>query len=350
MKVIILGDTHMGARSGDLDFVNYFNKFYSEFLYPYMKEHNIKNVVQLGDYFDNQTNLGLVAWEASKPVWVEEFRKNGFFMHVLVGNHDIPYRNTLRVNSPELILSEYTDSFKVISEPTTITFDDGYSFDVVPWICKENEESVLAFIKKQQSPVLLGHFAIEGFPMYKGGTVDRHGLSMKIFDQYPFVFSGHYHTRSSSGNIEYTGVPYEMTWSDYGDPKGFVVFDTENQTTEFVENPYTMFEKIQYSEDLDTKTLDITGKIVKVIVVDRGDIKKYNKFLAWAKDQPTKELIIDECVSDTSAVSEVDLTEVDWASDTEEYIKKVVDVTETDLSKDDVVAYLSELHQRASAI
>lgn len=349
MRVILLGDLHMGARGGDLDFVRYFNKFFTDVLFPYMKKNNISYIVQAGDYFDNQTSVDTTAWRESKPVWINELQKNNFQMAVLVGNHDIAYRNTLRVNTPELILSEF-DNIQVIKEPTTLTLKDGYSFDIVPWICEENKEEIFSFIEKQASSVLVGHFSIEGFPMFKGGAVEKKGLSRSLFENYPFVFSGHFHSKSSGGNIDYLGVPYEITWADYSDPKGFHVFDTVNQTVEFVVNPHTMFEKISYSEDLDLDTIDIQGKIVKVIVKNRGDLNKYNKFLEKIKSIGTKDLIIEEQVNDTSKVSDTDLTEIDWVEDKILYIEKAVESATTDLDKDTVVSYMSDLHQRSLAL
>ena len=42
MKICILGDTHFGARGDSLDFHKYFEKFYRDILFPYLKENNIK--------------------------------------------------------------------------------------------------------------------------------------------------------------------------------------------------------------------------------------------------------------------------------------------------------------------
>lgn len=340
----------MGARSGDLDFARYFNDFFTDQLYPYMKKNNIEIIFQLGDYFDNQTSVDTTAWKECKPVWVDQLIENNFKMIVLVGNHDIAFRNTLRVNTPELILSEI-ENIQIISEPMSIELDNsGYSFDVVPWICAENKDEILTFIKKQASPVLMGHFAIEGFPMHKGGIVDKKGLSRSLFENYPFVFSGHFHTKSQNGNIDYTGIPYQITWSDYGDPKGFHVFDTENQTVEFVENPLVMFEKIIYDDgcDYDIKTLE--NMIVKLIVKNRGNIKTYNSFLDKLKNIKTKELSIQEQVTDMSELENADVGEIDWVNDKLIYIRKVVEATETDLEKETVVEYLSSLHDRSVSL
>jgi len=68
------------------------------------------------------------------------------------------------------------------------------------------------------------------------------------------VMSGHFHHKSTTQNIEYLGCPYELTWSDYQDPKGFHVYDTETRELEFIRNPYSMFNKIFYNDE--GKTLD----------------------------------------------------------------------------------------------
>lgn len=347
MKVILLGDLHMGARGGDLDFAAYFNRFFTDVLYPYMEEHNISTIIQAGDYFDKQTSLDYDPWKMSKPVWVDEVIKRNYRMYILVGNHDIAYKNTLRVNSPDLILYTYAPHIQVLSEPTNLNLD-GYSFDVVPWICKENQDRILSFMKRRdRGSAVIGHFSIEGFPMYKGGQVEKKGLPKSTFEHYPFVFSGHFHTKSSDGNISYLGVPYEITWADFNDQKGFHVFDTEMQTVEFVPNPYTMYEKLLYSEGMVLDSETLTGKIVRLVVTDRGNLKKYNAFIDELKKMPLKDLDIVETTTDIKSVSEVNVDDLDWINDTETYIKNVVDTLETDLDKSLLSDYMIALHNRA---
>lgn len=346
MKVILLGDLHMGARRGDLDFANYFNKFFTETLYPYMEKNGIDTIIQAGDYFDDQVDLGLAAWKQCKPIWIEQLISKKYKMIVLVGNHDIQYKNTLKANSPELILSDFYPNIEVISKPTTKVLD-GYNFDIVPWICKDNKEEIDSFIKKQNGSCLIGHFAIEGFPMFKGGTVDKTGLSPSYFENYPFVFSGHFHTRMEKNNISYIGVPYEITWSDFGDPKGFYVFDTQNQTYQFVENKETIFYKFEYQEGMILDESDVSGKIVKMIVKDRGNIKKYNIFVEQLKTLPTKDLDILEMDYDDSEIESKKLEEIDWVSNTTEYISEAVNNIQTDVDKTKIVTNMERLYQRA---
>ena len=54
MKLVILGDTHFGARGDSLDFHKFFQKFYDEVFFPYLLENDIKIVIQLGDLFDRR--------------------------------------------------------------------------------------------------------------------------------------------------------------------------------------------------------------------------------------------------------------------------------------------------------
>ncbi len=84
--------------------------------------------------------------------------------------------------------------------------------------------------------------------MYKGVVGNDHGFDSKLFDKFDVVMSGHFHHKSTKGNINYLGAPYEMTWSDYNDPRGFHIFDTESRELTFIQNPFPMFHKVLYDD------------------------------------------------------------------------------------------------------
>ena len=81
----------------------------------------------------------------------------------------------------------------------------------------------------------------------------------------------------------YLGAPFEYTWSDYNDERGFTILDTETLETIYIRNPYTMFEKLVYSDvNQDNvmeyfKSRDIAGKIVKLIVKNKNSPYIYDK-------------------------------------------------------------------------
>ena len=54
MKTAIITDTHFGARNDNIAFSRFFTKFYENIFFPYLKEHNIKNLIHMGDVFDRR--------------------------------------------------------------------------------------------------------------------------------------------------------------------------------------------------------------------------------------------------------------------------------------------------------
>ena len=41
-----------------------------------------------------------------------------------------------------------------------------------------------------------------------------------------------------------------MYWNDFGDVRGFHLFDTQNTKLKFIPNPFKMFEKIYYNDSM----------------------------------------------------------------------------------------------------
>ena len=117
----------------------------------------------------------------------------------------------------------------------------------MPWINPQNEVYALGMMGETRADTLLGHLEIDGFQMYAGHE-SQGGLSKVEFQRFDTVMSGHFHHKSDDGQIFYLGCPYEITWSDYNDPKGFHVFDTETRELHRILNPYKMFSKIYYDD------------------------------------------------------------------------------------------------------
>ena len=122
--------------------------------------------------------------------------------------------------------------------------------------------------------------------MYRDGLACQNGLTPEMFSRFDVVCSGHFHHRSKMENIQYLGCPYEMTWSDYNDNKGFHVFDTEKRTLTFIQNPYRLFHKIVY-DDSKMSLTDVmkkdysfyTDTYVKVIISSKNNPYMLDKLL-----------------------------------------------------------------------
>lgn len=295
--------------------------------------------------FDSRVNLTYKAFHKCRPVWFNKMGDLGITMHVLLGNHDIAYRHSLEINSPELLLGEF-NHIKIINKPTQIELDK-LKIDIIPWMCDENEDEIKEFVKrKDRGSILCGHLELSGFALSKG--VEAHGgISSSVFDGYNLVFSGHYHTHSEKGNIIYTGIPYEITWSDYNDPKGFFVYDTDKNTYEFVRNSITMFDKIYYNNGSKTDIQTLKGKIVKAIVSEKQDPVLYERWLDSIRLVGPYELTT---IENDSAIMDGELDDSIQIEDTPTLIGSYIDQIDTSVSKNELNKYMQALYFEALTI
>ena len=344
-KFVVLGDTHFGVRGDSLKFHAYYEKFYSQCLFPYMKEHGIDLIIQLGDLFDRRKFINFNTLAECKRYFFDELVNNNIQLVTLLGNHDIFWKESLSVNATGLILGEYDDNIMLIDKPYVYPLS-GTKIDLIPWICKENENDVFEFIDRSKSDICVGHFEIAGFPMYRGMHAEE-GLSHDMFAKYERVWSGHYHTRSKAENIEYVGTPYEMTWQDAGDPKGFSVFDTETREFTFVQNPFTIHEKLTYDEDADMlwpKQCNLKDKYVKVVVVNKKDLYKFDRYINELYEQEPYEVKI---IEDLSEFNEGTIDAEINLEDTISILGNYIDSVQTEGDKEAIKTFVKGLYIEA---
>ena len=332
MKLAIITDQHFGARKG-ADYIHrYFKKFYDNTFFPYLEKNKIDTVVDMGDTFDNRRNIDLATLEWTKKNYYDRLQAMGITVHTIVGNHTAYYKDTNEVNTVELLLKEY-DNVEVYSEPTTVNIG-GLDILMLPWINEENKLQTLEMMDTTSADVIMGHLELNGFVATRGHTME-HGMDTKIFDKFYRVYSGHYHTRSNDGKIFYIGNPYQLFWNDCNDKRGFSFFDTETFELEFVQNPYTIFEKVYY-EDTNYKlynTTDLKDKIVKLIVRKKSDQLQFEKFVDKVYKSGVHDLKIVENLDVYDEEVELDSEKVE---DTITILNKYVQDSDFELDKEKV--------------
>ena len=350
MKIALLGDVHVGARNDNLAIHDYFEKFYNEVFFPYLLEHKIDTIVQFGDLFDRRKYINFVSLNRSKKYLFNPLRDYGITMHVFVGNHDTAFKNTNEVNSPELLLTEYPN-IHVYSDPVDINFD-GTPITLLPWVCSGNIQQCLDHIKNTPAQILFGHLELAGFEMHRGAVNDHGQFDNEILSKFDVVCSGHFHHKSSRGNIHYLGTPYEMSWSDYNDPRGFHIFDTETRELEFIRNPNVIFNKVHY-DDADKAMDDVVGidfaryrgTYVKVIVRNKTNPYWFDMFVDRLEKAGTVDI---QVVEDHLNLNLEDDSEiVNEAEDTLTILRKVVDGIEANVPKKDLDLFLTNLYNEA---
>lgn len=345
MKIVLLGDTHFGVRNDSKSFHSYYQKFYDEVFFPYIDENKIEYVLQLGDLFDRRKYINFLTLSESKKYFFDRIENKGIRLISLLGNHDIFWKESLSVNSPELLLQSY-NYIDIIQQPSTIKCA-GLSIDMIPWICKENESKVAEFINNTKSKICIGHFEISGCTLMPG-VESPEGIDIGLFKKYNKVFSGHFHTQSIKDNVQYVGTPYQLMWSDYNDPRGFHVFDTDTLETTFIKNPNEIFVKYYYNESkedprsIDTETF--RDKIIKIIVVDKKDFTLFDNFIDKIYQKSPIDLKIVEDLSEFESSAVDDSINLE---DTMTLLSEYVEGLETDADKHRLKNILREIYVEA---
>ncbi len=353
--IAVLGDTHFGMRGDCRQFHKYNRKFYDEVFFPYIKSKGIKTIIQTGDLFDRRKYVSYNTLYLAKKYFFERLVEEDLHMIVYPGNHDIFYRNTLDVNSIDLVLDEYIASGVITNYRKPVTVElDGTAVDFIPWICADNEKEIFDFIKTTKSAVCFGHFEIAGFEMDRG-AVCHDGMNREAFVNYEMVVSGHFHHKSTDGQIYYVGTPAQMTWADYGDPRGFHVFDTKTRDLIFVRNPNEMFHKIVY-DDREETLESVNNKnyaqyaetTVKLIVASKTNPVLYDIFLDHLYKVDPIEVNIVEDFTDYAEISDSDI--IDQSDDTITTIEKMIDGIELGLDKTKLKILMRELYMESLKI
>lgn len=351
MKIAILGDTHFGAKNDSVILHSHMEKFYKDIFFPYLKEHQIDTIIQLGDLFDKKKGVNFLTLTNSKDYFFDMCAKESITLHINVGNHDTYFKNTNEINAANLLLNEYKN-IQVYTNPLDIEIG-GCGFLIIPWICSDNQERVETLIKNTKAQIAIGHLELSGFAMYQGGALNAHGQDPNIFSKFDMVLTGHYHHKSTNNNIHYLGTPYELTWSDYNDQKGFHIFDTDTRELTFIKNPYILHNKILYDDegkDLDD-ILNISDDLfkdcyVKVVVLNKTNPYYLDLFVKKLEDDGA----IDVKVVENPLVMELNNIEVGEVEDTITILHTVVDEVDTSIPKEDLKGLLTSLYYEAEGL
>ncbi len=348
MKIALITDTHFGARNDNVNFNEYFYNFYEGLFFPYLQQNNIKHCIHLGDLMDRRKFVSYRILKDFRERFIQPFNYLKINLHILVGNHDIYFRNTNDVNSLQELLGERHDNIHLYPEAQEVDFD-GFPILMMPWINPQNEIYSFGMMDETKADTMMSHLEVVGFEMH-GGHTSESGFDKEQFKRFDTVFSGHYHKKSDDGQIYYLGTPYQMTWSDYNCSKGFHVFDTETRELTRIVNPQKIFEKIYYDdtqEDYDGHDVDqYKSKYVKLVVVNKNDLYKFDKFTDKLFKADCHEVKIIEDFTDLDANTVSDDI-VENTQDTMTLLGKYIDDLDVNLDKTKLKGDISKLYHEA---
>lgn len=278
MRIALITDLHFGARNDSPALLLHQKKFFTEQFIPYVadEKNQIGAVFCLGDTFDKRKQSNHLSIHEAKQSLFGPISDLNKPFYVLVGNHDAYFKNTIEVNTPNICLKEYKNVV-VIDKPCEDLLDSNRIL-FLPWICPDNWEATKKMLHSTKAKICCAHLQLSGFEMHRGSPVSE-GMPVSLFEKFDMVLTGHFHHRSVKDNIYYLGTPYEMTWADYDDPRGFHVLDDDTLKLEFHENLNHLFNVIEYND----KNYSSEEEMLHVL---RCEANQFVKIRVNAKEHP----------------------------------------------------------------
>lgn len=313
MKRIIVTDTHLGYKKSSIKYLELMFWLFEE-IGKYAEENNIKELIHMGDLFDNRKNMSLMTLHYARRIGLNlrgRFEKSYF----ILGNHDLYYKDRYLPNSCELFHGmEHID---VLYEPTEVD-----NMILVPWLVEEGDFLVpdewMKPFRETQVEYCLGHFEINGAKMnVSGREAENCKWSFSDFSKFKQTFSGHFHTPGEySHNVHYLGASHHMDFNDFG-PRGWHVFDDETGELEFVEwHGYPKYVKwVAKPDNIIGKEFE--GQVVQVIFQeDYGttvnnqiiqEVYNTNPYQVFTKYTFTKKVVDDKVEEDVQLQGPIEI-------------------------------------------
>ena len=348
VKIALLNDTHWSARGDSQIFLDYFMKFFDDVFFPYLKENDINTIVHAGDFMDRRKFVNFNSLHQVRTGFIERLKKERIEMHCILGNHDVYYRNTNKVNS---LVELFSDDMIIYEEPQVINFD-GLDIALLPWVNKENYDESVEFIKTANAPILIGHLELDGYQVMRGIN-HQGGMDSKLFNRYEKVLSGHFHCRQEKGNVYYLGTQYQITFSDLNEKKGFHILDTDTREVAFIENPHQMFLETIYNDsegpiDVDAiNTTNMKDCYVRLIVESKSHSYSFDRFLDKLYDSGVAKITTVEEIIDSDKEDEELL---DLAQDTVTLINNEIESIDEVKDKSRMKKLIKDLYMESLSL
>lgn len=350
-KIALITDTHAGVRNDNPAFQQYQKRCYEWFL-DYLEKHKIQHVIHLGDIYDRRKYVNFLSAKRVREDFLDPLEDRCIETHIIQGNHDSYYKDTHEVNALDELLAGRYSFITTHSLPNIINID-GLDIQIMPWITKTTYDVSMDVINYPRAEILMGHLELNGFQMHRGAISD-HGYDRSIFDKFDKVFSGHYHHRSTIGNVSYLGAFAEYTWSDYNDDRGFSIFDTETRQIEFLKNPYKMFRIAKYDDVANPNIIEkiqgtdfskYANTYVKMVVINKSNPYAFDLLF----DSIYKAGPLDiQIVEDASVLLEnEEMVEVDEAEDTATILRKYISGLTLSVDNDKMKEFMLDVYNEA---
>lgn len=312
-KIGIFSDLHVGVSSDSKIRLNETRKCV-DWIIKKFKEEYVDYIIFCGDLFNSRYSVNVNTLNNGIEI-VEALSINFEQVFLIVGNHDIYYKNSNEINSVSFLekVSENDNVHVISNEPKFLNIND-VKFGLYPWAYNIDD---IKNIENFELPTFgFGHFELNGIELV--GSISS-GSKYNLKDMFALgkiIFSGHYHgnkvykTPGNDKNFLYMiGSPLQLDWGDYNKEKKIVILDTDNEESkEYTNNVNARFEKVFYSdfikEKYDSKQLYklCHHNFVKFVIDQQYNLESILKFSGLIKDCDPFSMELDYLISISNGI------------------------------------------------
>lgn len=256
MKVLLIADLHVEQgiyTEISIDFL--------EHIKNYSKKNNVEAIIFAGDMFEKSSRIKN---EAFVPLFFKlyELKELGLKLFFLLGNHDI---YNVDNNS---IVETFAVFGKVIK--TLMDFKIGGS-NIIFYPYTKNIKDI-----PTSGEILITHLPIADFTFdNKYHVNEKQGFKPELFEGFDIVFSGHFHRHQHKENIIYIGSPYQLSFEEMNEQKGFIELDIKKDGS-------FNWKRIIY---------DKAPEYIKIHINDFNDENVFNKFVGVIIDEKVNNFV-----------------------------------------------------------
>lgn len=283
MRILIFSDIHIHPHKKSSERLDHCLAAL-EWVFKVAEERRISNLVFLGDLFHDRQRIDVLTYQKTFEIFERNLGRKKLDVRLLLGNHDLWHLERLDVSSVNPLRS--LPGVTVIDRPCVQEISDGtedfhmaflpYTHDPIEDVASLDREW------KERAPkgslrVLGGHISVDGAVWnVRHNTVsevsvehdgDMVRVGAEVFRRWDRVFLGHYHAAQKlADNVEYVGSPLQLSFGEAFQDKHVIIYDTNEDEVEYVENEFSPKHYIISEEELDKYPLE--GNFVRVEVED----------------------------------------------------------------------------------
>lgn len=261
-RAFIISDTHFGARSNSVEWLNVMMDWFDNDFIPKVKSmHKPGDIlIHCGDVYDNRQSINLLVMHKGIDLFERLSKIFVDGIYIIAGNHDVMRKTSNDISSLDTL--KYIPGVHILKEPVIGTFiDENQKTNALfmPWRTDETEEKecIKEHLAANKCSYLFCHTNIRSLSFDRNRQVEE-GLTTDDLVKFGKVYSGHIHWGQVRKNVTMVGNPYEMTRSDAGNQKGWYLLDIHSGDDQFYQNTHSpRFNRIYLDKWLERPLSDL---------------------------------------------------------------------------------------------